>query len=255
VRIINNTQQKCNNRNCSCPTVILQTFNLSSLTRYFASRRSRLLRLHKVECVGWSTSQMSTLSLSNSHFVGFRSVEKPDTRLHVWKWWTIGRTQAESVHHTSEQHEQFSLSQNLTETSARTCRGRRNVLGPRISSHILWSIVCSPNHLHIPNSLPSKLALAKNNFRDVLRHKIHFGTWRNVVRSCSSSLTLRACLTLDIKVRRLIQIDYQCNCYYACSCKLGPWLIFTIDYVEESVHGKDPVTSTYGHNCAKDAIT
>ncbi len=27
------------------------------------------------------------------------------------------------------------------------------------------------------------------------------------------------------------------------------------DYVQESVHGKDPVTSTYGDNCAKDAIT
>ncbi len=25
--------------------------------------------------------------------------------------------------------------------------------------------------------------------------------------------------------------------------------------VQESVHGKDPITSTYGHNCAKDAIT
>ena len=26
-------------------------------------------------------------------------------------------------------------------------------------------------------------------------------------------------------------------------------------YVQESVHGKDPVTSTYGHNYAKDDIT
>ncbi len=24
------------------------------------------------------------------------------------------------------------------------------------------------------------------------------------------------------------------------------------DYVQQSVHGKDPVTSTYGHNCEKD---
>ncbi len=23
------------------------------------------------------------------------------------------------------------------------------------------------------------------------------------------------------------------------------------DYVQENVHGKDPVTSTFGHNCAK----
>ena len=27
------------------------------------------------------------------------------------------------------------------------------------------------------------------------------------------------------------------------------------DYVQESVHGKDPLTSTYGHNCAKYAVT
>ena len=27
------------------------------------------------------------------------------------------------------------------------------------------------------------------------------------------------------------------------------------DYVQDSEHRKDPVTSTNGHNCAKDAIT
>jgi hypothetical protein len=31
--------------------------------------------------------------------------------------------------------------------------------------------------------------------------------------------------------------------------------MFLGDYVQESVHGKDPVTSTCGHDCAKDAKT
>ncbi len=26
--------------------------------------------------------------------------------------------------------------------------------------------------------------------------------------------------------------------------------MYLCDYVQESVHGKEPVTSTYGHNCA-----
>jgi hypothetical protein len=49
---------------------------------------------------------------------------------------------------------------------------------------------------------------------------------------------------------------------YKLAGKLLSFILFNIvlhmylgDYVQESVHGRDPVTPTCGHNCAKEAPT